>query len=620
MMEKLNSKVGSIVWKVIFALIAVSFILGGVGSYLGSNVKTYVAKVNDQEIDYRVFQTAFNNEQRRISQQMGEQFSVLMETPDFEKNLKQNVLDQLINEALVEQYIQKLGLAASDAQIKQSIVAEPMFQTEGRFDNQKYQQLLQNNGISADYYATIVRANILLNQLQQGIVGTEFVTKSELDQMLQHFYQQRTAQLTAVPISLVPKAQIADEEITNYYQQNQGAFLIPELIKVEYVDISSVDIEKMIEISDIEIAQYYQDNKSLFQQTQQHLAHIQLTDAQQAQELYQQISAGEDFATLAKSYSQDKLSAVNGGDLSWSSKGTYPLAFESAVESLGVGEVSQPVKVDDAYHIIKVLDRKNTGVLSLAEVKSQVVDMMKQELVLNRFFSIEKDVAEKAFEHPDSIEGVAKIINKPVVTTAFFSRQDVPVALNYPNVINYLFDTNGKTNGVNSGAMSVGEQHTIVARVVDHKPAGTLPLEDAKADIVSLLQQEKAKSLLLSDVQNTIQKLNNGENVALPYGITLSEEASVLNYADMRDVQLRNAIFSVPEGEFQRYHLVSNQNNEIFIVKIVDSTSVKVDEKQKTELFDQYRNFVQQQTYANLLSSLRNVANIEINQELLQVK
>lgn len=192
--------------------------------------------------------------------------------------------------------------------------------------------------------------------------------------------------------------------------------------------------------------------------------------------------------------------------------------------------------------------------------------------------------------------------------------------MNYPNVINYLFDTNGKTNGVNSGAMSVGEQHTIVARVVDHKPAGTLPLEDAKADIVSLLQQEKAKSLLLSDVQNTIQKLNNGENVALPYGITLSEEASVLNYADMRDVQLRNAIFSVPEGEFQRYHLVSNQNNEIFIVKIVDSTSVKVDEKQKTELLDQYRNFVQQQTYANLLSSLRNVANIEINQELLQVK
>lgn len=185
-------------------------------------------------------------------------------------------------------------------------------------------------------------------------------------------------------------------------------------------------------MSDVEIAQYYQDNKALYvSQGQQRLSHIQVATEAEAKEIYQALQDGANFAGLASARSLDKISAENGGDLSWASAGTFPKAFEEAANALQVGQFSQPVKVDEQFHIILVTERKEPSTLPLEVVKTQIADQIRQNLVNNQYFSIEKQLAEKAFEHPEGLEKAAEVAGLTIQETDFFSANDVPAALNY---------------------------------------------------------------------------------------------------------------------------------------------------------------------------------------------
>ena len=135
MLEKLGSGVGSLMWKIVFVLISVSFVLGGVGTYLVSRVDTSAAKVNGDEISQHTFQSALQTQTRNFSDEMGSQFSLLMDSPQFEARFRQDVLNGLIDETLLGQYLQSLGLAVSDEQIKRAIVSSPNFQKDSKFDN-----------------------------------------------------------------------------------------------------------------------------------------------------------------------------------------------------------------------------------------------------------------------------------------------------------------------------------------------------------------------------------------------------------------------------------------------------------------------------------------------------
>ena len=625
MLEKLGSGVGSLMWKIVFVLISVSFVLGGVGTYLVSRVDTSAAKVNGDEISQHTFQSALQTQTRNFSDEMGSQFSLLMDSPQFEARFRQDVLNGLIDETLLGQYLQSLGLAVSDEQIKRAIVSSPNFQKDGKFDNELYQSFLRHNGINSDYYAQTLRASVAMQQLQQGLLGSETLSEDHLNQLIKQIFQTREVRLT--PFSLAnaaEKQQVSDQEVEQYYNNNKAAFMVPELVKVEYIEIAKPDVEKNIQVSDIEIAQYYQDNKAQFSgRTNQHLAHIQVADQTLAQDLYQQLQQGADFATLAKEYSQDKLSAVNGGDLSWSSGGAFPEAFEKAAATTEVGAVRQPINVDGAFHLIKVLERQQGEIQPLDQVKSQIADTIRNELTSSAFFRLEKAAAEKAFENQASLADVERVIGKKAVETAYFSRQDVPTALNFSNVVYNIFDTDLVQGGANSEAINVGDQHSVIVRVVDHKAAGSKTLEEAKTDIVTLLKQQKAEALLLSDAKNLADELNQGkavQSVTLPEGISLATTAQQFVYANMQDAQLREGVFSIPslvEGKSQ-YKAVQDGQGEVYLAELVKVSEGVADGNEQRALALSYLQARQLQTYNSLIQALRSQAKIEINQDFLQ--
>ncbi|KAE9530248.1 SurA N-terminal domain-containing protein [Testudinibacter aquarius] len=624
MLEKLNSGVGGVMWKVVFVLISISFVLGGVGTYLVGSHDTSAAKVNGEEISQHTFQSALQQQTRTFSDEMGSEFSLLMDSPEFQTRFRQDVLNGLVDESLIGQYLQSLGLAVSDEQIKRAIVSNPNFQKDGKFDNEQYQSFLRLNGISSDYYAQTLRASMAMQQMQYGLLGTEALSEPQLQQLIKQIFQTREVRLTAFPLAeQVAKQVISDQEAEQYYNEHKSAFMVPELVKVEYIDIAKPDVEKNIKVGDVEIAQYYQDNKAQFSgKTSQHLAHIQVADQALAQDLYQQLQNGADFAALAQAHSQDKLSAVNGGDLSWSTDGAFPAAFEQAAYATDVGAVSQPVKVDGAYHLIKVLERRQGEVQPLDQVKSRIADTIRNEQTSSGFFRLEKEAAEKAFENQASLVDVEQVIGKKAVQTDYFSRQDVPTALNFSNVVYNIFDTDLLQGGMNSEAINVGEQHSLIVRVLDHKAAGSKTFEEAKADIVALLKRQKAEALLLSEAKKAADSLNQGgspQTVTLPQGIGLAENTQQFVYARMQDSGLREGVFSMTATEGKSvYKAVQDDNGEIYLAELIKVSDGVADSQEQQALAASYLQAKQLQTYNNLLQSLRNQAKIEINQDFLQ--
>lgn len=616
MMEKLRGYTHSMVWKVLMSVIAISFVLSGVAGYLISRQNTSAATVNGVEISQRLFQQQYQSQYQQLAMQMGDKFAAVADSAEFTNGLRHSVLDRLIDDELLRQYSKELGLGVGDEAIKQAIVMNPAFQKDGQFDNAVYQQLLANNNLTPDQYAEIVRQDLVLSQLMGSLLASDFLTEAQQQQFVKLFFQKRSVRLATFPVAdLAAKQSISDQEIEKYYNDHKVAFATPELVKVQYIDVNKDKLAKDLQVSDVEVAQYYQDNKSQFMgQAKQHIAHIQVNTQAEADDIYNKLQQGADFAELAKKYSIDRLTAVNGGDLSWVVAGQLPKAFETAADNTAVGAYSKPTKVDDKYHIIKVLARNEATVLPLEEVKSRITDLVRQDLAERKYFSVEKAVADKAFEDQSGLATAAKEGNLTVEETGYFARDDVPAALNFSNVISEMFSPELVQGGMNSQMISVGENHSVIFRVVDYKAAGTKPLAEAKTQITALLQREKAENIELDRVKALVAKLQTGDNSAVEFKQNLTTV-----YAESKNPALDKQIFAMPLPTAGKpsYHVGVDQNGDIVAIALDKVEDGQLSAEQQKAFVSQLMQFRVNDLQATLLKALREKAKIEINQEML---
>lgn len=609
-MEKLHGASTNWASKFLFGFITVTFVISSMAGYLYTRVDNSAAKVNGEEISQQAFQNQYNIASRNLTPQE-------IDSPAQVANLKRQVLASLIDQELLRQYANELKLGVSDARIKQEIVTTPTFQNNGKFDNTLYQQTLQNNGISAETYAGYVREALRLEQLQSGLGTTAFIVPAQQEKLAKLFFQSRQIRLANLPLANeIAKQEVSDEEIQAYYDAHKAEFTIPETVKVQYLDLSGAAMENNINITDVEIAQYYQDNKPQFTtQGQQRLAHIQVKTEQQAQELYQQLQNGANFADLAKNHSIDPTSAERGGDLSWVSAGEFPKVFEDAANALAVGQYSQPVNLDNHYHIILVEERKEPQLQPLESVKAQIAAQIRQNLVNTQFYSIEKRVAEKAFEDPSSLNAAAEVGGVKVQETSYFSRDDIPAELNYPNVISAVFDSDLSQGGSNSEPMNVGEQHSVVVRVLDHKPQSIKTLDEAKADITAHLKHQKAEAIVLAQAEQIVQNLSEGKSVE---GVKFGAEQTWV-FAENKDPVLNNTVFSMakPEEGKTTYKAAGNANGDVVIIALDKVVDGKLTEQEQKQFAVQIEQLSQVSLQNSLLNALRAKAKIEINDSFI---
>lgn len=615
MIEKMHEKTNGPIFKVVFSLISLSFVLGGIGgSLIGGN--NFVAKVNGESIEPQMFNQAKQMQQNRLNEQLGEQFWTMLDNPEYVAQFNQSILNNLINDELLRQYAKNLKLGVSADQIKAEIVNSPMFQQNGKFSNDLYLQTLRNANLSAEGYAQMVGEAMIFAQLQQGIIDSEFSVPAQQTQLAKLLFQQRQIRVATHSLAKAIAEQTAsDSELQTYYEANKTQFIQPEKLKVQYVEVSPQNVANTISITDQEISDYYQAQKSQFVTAgETRLAHIQVADEAQAKAIEQALQSGEDFAKLAQQKSLDKISGEQGGDLGWAKAGTYPAPIEDVAQSLSVGAVSQPVKVDGNYHLVKVLDRKEDVALPLEKVKDQIAANLRQEALLQEYFRITREMANKAFENSGSLEAVAKEANVTIKETAEFGMDNVPAELNQEAILKVLA-SDLRQSGQNSEAITVGEgsnTKTYFVRVSQYQAERPQTFEEAKAKVDVAVKADNAEKALLAKASQDLTALNEGKTAE----VSFSTEQT-LNYAKVQDPLLAQTVFSMPKpADKAVYQIARNQQGDVLIValdKVIDGSLEQLKPVQ-TQLSQAEKAMLNNL----LMQDLRKRASIEVNQEVFQ--
>ncbi|GGI75248.1 SurA N-terminal domain-containing protein [Shewanella gelidii] len=515
MLEKIREGSQGVVAKSILVLVIFSFAFAGVSSYLGSSTETPAARVNGEDISQSALEQAYQNERSRMEQQLGEMFEALAANDVYLQSIKQRVLDRLVAERLVDQAANKLGLRVSDEQIKQAIVNETAFHTDGVFDNERYQAVIRQVGYTTTSFRDMMRVDMTRRQLLAAVIGTEFVLEGEAKQYAEVEGQTRDIRYQIIEAQpFLADVVVSDEEANAFYEQNLAQFMSQELVSVEYIELNAAKLAQSVTVSEEEVLAEYEAQKSLYQTAEKRLAaHILVEDADQANKIHARLIAGETFEALAKAESSDAFSGEQGGKLDWFEPGVMEAEFDTALFALEKGAFSNVVKTNFGYHIVKLLDIQPGAAAPFEEVKDKVTEQLKMNLAADEFYSLQQKLADTSYEVPDTLSEAATEIGAKVLSTDLFSRNNAPALFN-ADAVKAAFSSEVVVEGMNSDVIELGDNHVLVLRVKEHQAAGTRDFADVKADIVARLQQEKANEQARDQAQLAMTQVKDGASTA----------------------------------------------------------------------------------------------------------
>ena len=611
----------------IIVLIVLSFVFAGVSSYVSSSGVTAAAEVNGEEISQQDVERAYQSQRARLEAQFGESIGALFSDENYLRDFRLNVLDRLIADTLVLQKAEELGLRVSDKQIREAIVQMPEFQTAGTFDNERYLMLLRQNGFQPASFSNYMRQQMTREQLARAVSASDFALPAEVT--LANALQQQTRNAEYLIVDSAPFAsevELSDEEVNTFYEANLAQFDTQEKVNIAYVVLSVDDLKGDVTVTDEEVEQYYTENNLLYKTAEERrVSHIiiefgddEAAAKAKAEALVAELANGADFATLAQENSDDTFTAENGGDLDFITAGMMDEAFDDAAFSLAqVGDVSDVVETEFGFHIIKLTDIKPEEVTPLAEVSEEIRNQLATDKATDRFYSLQNDMANLAFEVPDTLEDVAGVANKPVKETGLVSAQLVPAPLNVPAVTSRVFDPAFIEEGLNSDLIELDDDTIAFVRIAEHEPQRTQSLDEVRTRILAQLRAEKAQQAAADWATNVVEQIKAGETPSLELGdVTLSWESkeALTRTSGELPRALVETLFTLGNAAPDNIDIAELGSGDVGIVKVTGINQPEaLSEEDSAALAQQIATASAQTGYQAFIDSLRNAADVKIN-------
>src|SRR6185437_4628589 len=372
------------------------------------------------------FDDALRGQEQRMRQALGGNFDpTMLDNPA----VRYDLLNQLIDQRLLENRARSEHFSVSDAELRRFIAGLAPFQVDGRFSATRYAEALSGQGMSPLGFEQRVRGELVLGQLQQPIVAASFAAKSTVTHYLALLDQTRevaTATIAAAPLAAAIK--VSDADVKAYYDGHRAQFETPERAKIEYLTLSQDALAAQMTVTPDEEKQDYEaNNRQYATQEERQASHILIAvkpDASPADKAAAKKKAEEilakarahpdDFAALAKEYSQDPGSAAQGGDLGSFARGSMVKPFEDAVFAAKPGDIVGPVETNFGYHIIKVTGVTPAHVQSLDEVRGRIEADLRKQKAADKFASLAEQFQNVVYEQADSLSGPAKALGLEV--------------------------------------------------------------------------------------------------------------------------------------------------------------------------------------------------------------
>jgi peptidyl-prolyl cis-trans isomerase D len=560
MLQAIRDRItGWIAW-VIVALIAVTFALWGVDSYLRDESAAFAAKVDGVEIGEALLARAMQRQRVQMQRLLGDDFAPGMID---ESLLRTSALEGLIQKQLLMQMAEKEGFAISDQLLAARIQAIPELQEDGVFSRERYEFLLRQQGMSPVGFELDMRTDLLTNQILSGINTTLGVTEEELARIYSLQAQQREVEYLLVSAARLAEAiEPGEAEIASYFESRRDDFREPEQLRLEYLEIARSDVAAEIPVDEATVRSHYEQNLQAYgREEQRRVRHILIqVDAaaddekvsvarEKALRAAERIQGGEDFAALAAELSDDPGSAAQGGDLGFFGRGMMVQEFENAAFALAQGELSEPVRSPFGFHLIEVVDIEAGEVRPLEEVRADIIASLREFEADTLFMDRAEVLANAAYEHPDTLGVAASELDLEIKETDWISRDGGEGIAAFPSVMDVAFGDEVLERGNNSDPIEVEPGRLVVVRLLDRKPAQHRPLEQVREEVTAALRGERARQAAERTGQELLEKIAAGESPAtLADGETLRYQppASIQRNARNHPAAVVTEVFRLP--------------------------------------------------------------------------
>lgn len=498
--------------KVAFLMIVIVFIFWGVGGSMSGSRSDVVAHVDGQEVSLSEFQRTYENMKAVYREAYKDRL-----TPEILQtlNLKEQTLEQLINARLLEQEARALGFTVDDEEIRATIAARPEFQEDGQFNHTRYVRALRYLRMAPQEFEERERTQLLSNKLLRLITDAAQVTDEEA-RALFHRNQEKIS-LSFIQVAsadLVAGITVEKKEIEDFYNTHRESFRQPERVKFVYVAYPAAQFESAVQVSAQQVEEFYTEQKDtrfsiparihvrhiLFAMSPETVAEERAKIRTTATEILKRAQAGEDFAALAKAYSQDTGTAPNGGDLGSFTRGRMVKPFEEAAFALPAGGVSNLVETIFGLHIIKVESIEPERVRPLAEVQDEI----RQELMRAQAQERARDQAAQDREKVQSGAALAEIARASGVTISESSLmgrgETLPGLGSQPTLIEAAFSLTpqqvSEPIAVKDAWYLVSPREKVSSTIPDFTTVATEAEKRCKSDKAEKLAKEKADALL----------------------------------------------------------------------------------------------------------------------------
>lgn len=576
LLRELRKTVKPLIWVVAAGFVAsLFFTYTRISSQEERNI---LVKINGKKITYSEFINAYRDAYNRYVENTGEQVP-----PEMENYLKSQILSQLVSNELLYQEAKKAGIKVSQEEVKEQV--REIINSFGSREN--FMRYLRYRRINYSDFEERVSRQIAISKLTRFLRNSVIVTQQEV----KDYWVLKNETLGLTYLFLNPEKYAADikvdtDEAKNYYQKNKQEFKIPEKVKMEYILVSPDEFKKEVKVTEEELRDYYQEHSEEFKvEEKRKVSHILIRIPQDAgekaknearaklQQIKQKLDEGASFAELAREYSDDKVSAKEGGDLGYFTYDTMTPEFSKAAFSLKkVGDISDIVETPYGLHLIKLTGIKPAHQKSFEEVKEDIEKNLLEKRKDNLAYQEIKKAKEKIEEGKLSFEEYAKKYPGRVKTTPLFAR--------YEKVDDLAWNTQFNKTAFSLEAGQISSPLRIpegwcIMTLKEKKPSHIPDWEEARKKAIEKLAQEKAEKITAQRAEDIVNRVKKGKQSLASFAkeweyntlnsITRESQIKGIYGEDKRE--FLKVAFSLTPGKISDPFSLSNG---YYIVKVLD--------------------------------------------------
>ena len=564
MLNLIRNNVQSFSVQLIAGIVVVVMLTFGISAYRDQSVNTVVT-IDDYEIKIDKYQRAYDQAQNEAREQYKERASEYMKMV----NMPAQIVRQLTNNALVLKSATEKGLIITDKELAYNIYQNSAFQTDGRFDEKKYTSMLENNRLDKLLYEKDLREDLLTQKVLAFMDSGLLVSQK----FLQSEYQRNFTKFEINVIEFTPELfkdeiQVSNKEISDYYELHKSEFQQKAQYGIKYFALSSNDVQKGVIVRDREIEKYYQRNKaSEFSIKPSYRSrHILISASPDskveglksaemlADKIYKQLQQNPGrFSELAKAHSKDPASAKQGGDLGWVEKGTFVAEFDQIVANLKKNEISKPFQTAFGFHIVELLDLKESQIKSLNSVKQEIVNKIRtrkaERRLKNKVAKLVQSVAQQ------SLEEIAKTENSNIQSSKPFDDASNLTELG-PTFQLYQSLKLKKLNDKGHFELP-GDKGTLIYEIEKIVDPYIKSLKDVRGEVANNVRTEKEQRLSnnkLTEYSSKIKTLKAFNKLAL--SLEVKPQTANFSFSD-------TYIKSLPVGESFRTEVFKMKEKQV---------------------------------------------------------